>query len=143
MNGGIGRRYAKALINLAGSDKNIDKVGQDLQEISELFTEEKSIRNVILEPKLSNSQKQKFIGEVVDKMKLDPLLNKYCRYLVSRNRFELIGDIVLAFNKLASERLGTATAEVVVSHELAQKIRLLSQNSCLTTQEKKWHSLLK
>ncbi|MBU2514431.1 ATP synthase F1 subunit delta [bacterium] len=121
MNGGIGRRYAKALINLAGSDKNIEKIGQSLKEIAELYVEEKTVRNVILEPKLSKAKKMVFIGEITKKMKCDPLLNKYCRYLVSRSRFDLIGDIERAYNKLSSEKLGTATAMVVVSHKLEKK----------------------
>ncbi len=121
MNGGIGRRYAKALIDLAGSDSNIEKIGQSLNEVAEVYNDEKTVRDVILEPKLSKAKKIVFIGEIAKKMKCDPLLSKYCRYLVSRNRFELIGDITKAYDKLASEKLGTATAEVVVSHELAKK----------------------
>ena len=121
MNGGIGRRYAKALINLAGSDSNIEKIGQSLNEIAEVYNDEKTVRNVILEPKLGQAKKMLFVGELADKMKCDPLLSKYCRYLVSRKRFEIIGDIALAYKKLASEKLGTATAEVVVSHELNKK----------------------
>ncbi len=121
MNGGIGRRYAKALINLAGSNSNIKKFGENLNEISEMYCDEKSVRNVILEPKLGQAQKMLFIDEITKKMKCDPLLSKYCRYLVSRKRFELIGDIALAYKKLASEKLGTATAEVVVSHKLTKK----------------------
>jgi F-type H+-transporting ATPase subunit delta len=121
MNGGIGRRYAKALINLAGSDSNIDKIGKSLGEIANVYSEEKSVRDVIMEPKIGRNQKMLFIEEVTKKMECDPLLSKYCRYLVSRNRFEIIGDISLAYNKLSSEILGTATAEVVVSHKLVKK----------------------
>jgi F-type H+-transporting ATPase subunit delta len=121
MSGGIERRYAKALINLAGNDKNIEKIGKDLGEIAELYDEEKMVRNVILEPKLSKAKKMLFMGQVVTKMKCDPLLNKYCRYLISRNRFELIGSITKAYSKLASEKLGTAIAEVIVSHPLLEK----------------------
>lgn len=123
MNGGIGRRYAKALINLAGSDKNIEKIGKDLNEIAELFEEQKMVRDVILEPKLSKTKKMVFVGQVVSKMKSEPLLNKYCRYLISRNRFELIGSIAKAYGKLASEKLGTATAEVTVAYPLPEKDR--------------------
>ena len=121
MNGGIGRRYAKALINLAGSDSNIEKIGESLSEIAEVYYAEKSVRNVILEPKISRNKKMLFIEEITKKMKCDPLLSKYCRYLVSRNRFEIIGDISMAYKKLASEKLGTATAEVVVAKELNKK----------------------
>lgn len=121
MNGGIGRRYAKALLNLAGSNEKIEKISQNLDEIAELYTEEKTVRDVIMEPKLSKSKKMSFIGEVVKTMKCDPLLEKYCRYLVSRNRFEIIGDIAKAYNKLASEKLGVAKAEVMVASDLSEK----------------------
>ena len=121
MNGGIGRRYAKALLNLAGSNDNIQKIGESLQEVADLYSEEKSVRNVILEPKLGKDKKMLFIEEVTKEMKCDPLLSKYCRYLVSRNRFEIIGDISRAYVRLASEKLGVATAEVVISHAIDKK----------------------
>jgi F-type H+-transporting ATPase subunit delta len=123
MNGGIvGRRYAKALLNLVGKN-NIEKVGQEIQEIAELYEENKTVRNLMLEPKLSKAKKVLFIGEIAKKMKCDSLVNKYCRYLTTRNRFGVIGDISSAYNKLASQKLGTATAEVTVAKELSQKDR--------------------
>ncbi len=122
MNGGIvGRRYAKALINLAGSDKKLDKIGQELEDVAEIFKESAAVRDVMLEPKLSKAKKVDFIGEITKKMSCDDLVNKYCRYLTSRNRFDIISDISSAYNKLASEKLGTATAEVVVAHKMSQK----------------------
>ncbi len=121
MNGGIGRRYAKALINLAGSDKNIEKMGQNLVEIAELFEGEKIVRDVIMEPKLSKAKKMVFVDEVSKKMKCDALVSKYCRYLVSRNRFEMIADISRSYTKLASEKLGISTAEVIVAEKISDK----------------------
>lgn len=117
----VGRRYAKALINLAGSNKNISAIGDQLSEIAETYNEIKAVRSVILEPKLNKTKKMAFIGEVVNKMKCDPLLNKYCRYLVSRNRFEIISDISSAYKKIASQKLGVATANVTVAREPSQK----------------------
>lgn len=122
MNGGIvGRRYAKALINLAGSDNKLDKVGQELEEVAEVFKESTAVHNVMLEPKLSKSKKVDFIDAITKKMNCGDLVNKYCRYLTVRNRFDIIADISSAYNRLASEKLGTATAEVVVAYEMSQK----------------------
>ena len=122
MDGGIvGRRYAKALINLSGNGKNIEKIGQELKEVADAFEEYSSIRNVMFEPKLSKNKKIAFIDEITKKMKCDTLVNKYCRYLTFRNRFGIIAAISSAYDKLARLKLGTATAEVIVATKLSSK----------------------
>ncbi len=116
----VGTRYAKALLNLTGAD-NIEKIGRELEEIVELFNENENMRNVMHEPKISKAQKIVFIDEVTKKMECDMLMNKYCRYLTSRNRFDIIADISTAFSRLASAKIGAATAEITVATELSKK----------------------
>ncbi len=122
MNGSIvGKRYAKALINLAGSDKKIEKAGKELEEIVELYRQSLELQNVIQEPKLNRSMKVSVIDAILKKAKCDALINKFCRYLVFKNRFDMVSDISAAFNEIASERLGKATANVVVAKKLTSK----------------------
>ena len=135
MNGSIvGKRYAKALINLAGSDKNIEKAGKELREISELFEQSPELQSVIQEPKLNRSMKMSIIDSILKKAKCDELVNRFCRYLTFKNRFNIISDISAAFNEISSERLGKATASVVVAQKLTsnEEIKLQKQLSEFT-----------
>lgn len=119
----VGRRYAKALLNLAGSNQNIEKVGEQLMEIADLFQENTGLRSIMLDPNISKEKRSSVIGNLVDKMACQELLSKYCRYLTARNRFDIIADISAAYNALASEKLGKATANVVVAETLSSKVQ--------------------
>lgn len=122
MTGGIvGRRYAKALLNLAGSDKNIEEIGEQLTEVASLFQESAGLRSIMLDPKIGRKERIAVIGELTEQMECQELVNTYCRYLTSRNRFEIIADIAAAYNTLASEKLGKATASVIVAQKLSNK----------------------
>jgi len=117
----VGKRYAKALINLAGSDKNIEKAGKELLEIANLFQESAEFQSVIQEPKLSRSMKVSIVDAILKKAKCNALVNRFCRYLTFKNRFDMISDISAAYNEIASERLGKATANVIVAQKLTSK----------------------
>ena len=122
MNGSVvGKRYAKALINLAGSDKNIEKTGKELQEVATMFSENVELQNAILEPNLNRSMKVSVVEAILKKMKISALVNRFCRYLTDKNRFSMISDISSAYDEIASDRLGKATAQVVVAQKLTSK----------------------
>lgn len=122
MSGGIvGRRYAKALLNLAGNSKNIESVGTQISEVAELFQEDAGLRGIMMDPNISREKRMAVIGELTQKMECQELVAKYCRYLTARNRFDIIADIASAYNNLASEKLGKASASVVVAQKLTKK----------------------
>ncbi len=122
MTGGIvGRRYAKALLNLAGSKKNIEEVGDQMTEVASLFQEDASLRNIMLDPNIGREKRMAVIGELTEKMECQEIVTKYCRYLTARNRFDIIAEISSAYNTLASEKLGKATASVIVAQKLSNK----------------------
>jgi F-type H+-transporting ATPase subunit delta len=128
MTGGIvGRRYAKALLNLAGSDKDIGVIGEELLEVATLFQENAGLSGIMLDPKISKEKRIAIIGELTQKMKCQELVSKYCRYLTARNRFNIIADISSAYLDLASSKLGEATATVVVAEALSEKDKTLLQ----------------
>ncbi|NQU65961.1 MAG: ATP synthase F1 subunit delta [SAR324 cluster bacterium] len=117
----VGRRYAKALLSLAGSNENIEKIGEQLKDFADLFEENLDLRNLILDPKISKENRIAVIGDLATKMSCHDLVNKYCRYLTARNRFDIIADISSAYHALASSKLGKATAKIVVAEKLAPK----------------------
>lgn len=117
----IGKRYAKALINLVADDKEIEEIGQELREVAELYQEEPVFKAVILDPKFSKTKKIDIIDKVTHEMKCRELVSKYCRFLSFKKRFNIIGNISASYNKLANEKLGRLPADIVVAHELSGK----------------------
>lgn len=116
----VGKRYAKALLNLAGNDEQIEKIGAEIQEIANLYQDDIAFQALLHQPKLSQTKKISFIDDITKTMKCERLVNKFCRFLVSKKRFEFIPDISKAFNTLVNKKLGKATANVTVAHKLTK-----------------------
>ncbi len=117
MKGGpVGKRYAKALLNLAGEEGGIETIGEEIREVARHYEENASLRNAILEPKLSKERKTDIVDETTERFA--ELVNRFCRYLVQKDRFQIIADIASAYAALASRKLGKATAKIVTAREL-------------------------
>lgn len=119
--GVIGRRYAKALLNLAGSEANVEKVEEEIREMAAIYGESEALRDVILGPVHSLEQKGKIISEISKKANCGDLVNKFCRFLVAKGRFELIPEIASSYHVQASDMLGKATADVTVAKKLSKE----------------------
>ena len=135
MKGGIvGKRYAKALLNLAGDDQNIEKIGAELSEMADHYENDEALHNVIHEPKVNKANKVAIIGEIAKKAGFDDLINRYCRYLVTKGRFDIVADISTAYQALAMKKLGKASAKMTVAFGLgdAEKKKLQKQLSDYT-----------
>ena len=130
MKGGpIGKRYAKALLNLVGPNEGIEAIGEEIREVAKHYEESASLRNAILDPKLSKAKKINLVNEITQGFA--KLVNRFCRYLVYKDRFQIIADIASAYTALAGQKLGKASAKVVVAHHLdpSEQVRLQKQLS--------------
>ena len=125
--GVVGRRYAKALLNLAGKDEKIEAVGNEIIEIAEVYKSSLVLQDLISDPVHTSKVKQGLIGEILTKMESSELVNKFCRFLTSKNRFEVINEVAMAYHVLASDMLGKATANVTVAKELSEDEKLTLQ----------------
>ncbi|PCI28282.1 MAG: ATP synthase F1 subunit delta [SAR324 cluster bacterium] len=118
--GVVGRRYAKALLNLAGEEKQIEKVQEEILEVAATFKDSQALRDIMADPIHSLKQKENLISEIVKKLGSSELVNKFCRFLTAKNRFVLINEIATSYHVQASDMLGKATAEVTVAKKLSE-----------------------
>lgn len=116
-----GKRYAKALLELAEEKKQIDQVEQELTELVEILDEQAALVQVFQDPKLPRKDKEAIMGEICAKVGVSQLVNNFSRLLISKNRLDIIADILAVYQSMASEKLGKATAEVVVAKELSSE----------------------
>ena len=118
----IGIRYAKALISLAGNDEaNIDRIGKEIGEIASIYGEEQTLRDFMSDPKLNKEKKIAFIKEWLDGSECTETIDKFCRYVSSQNRFSLIPEISRAYQRLADEKLGRASASITVAFKMTDE----------------------
>ncbi len=114
----IARRYAKALVNLAENEKDLDNTGKHLNSITEVYKENLELRQVLSDTKVSSGIKLEILKDVLSKIKVSNLVDTFSRYLLAKRRIDFLPDIERAFNLLLQEKLGRIEANVTTASEL-------------------------
>ena len=114
----IARRYAKALLNLAENQKDLDNTGKHLNSITEVYKENLELRQVLSDTKVSSGIKLEILKDVLSKIKVSKLVDTFSRYLLAKRRIDFLPDIERAFNLLLQEKLGRIEANVTTASEL-------------------------
>ena len=114
----IARRYAKALVNLAENEKDLDNTGKHLNSITEVYKENLELRQVLSDTKVSSGIKLEILKDVLSKIKVSNLVDTFSRFLLAKRRIDFLPDIERAFNLLLQEKLGRIEANVTTASEL-------------------------
>ena len=114
----IARRYAKALVNLAENEKDLDNTGKHLNSITEVYKNNSELRQVLSDTKVSSGIKLEILKDVLIKIKVSRLVDTFSRYLLAKRRIDFLPDIERAFNLLLQEKLGRIEAKVTTASEL-------------------------
>ena len=117
----IARRYAKALVNLAEKEKDLENAGKNLTAITEVYKENSELRQVLSDTKVSSRLKQKILKDVLNTIKTSKLVDTFSRYLLAKRRIDFLPDIERAFNLLLQEKLGRIEADVTAAYELPKE----------------------
>ena len=117
----IARRYAKALVNLAEKGNDLDNAGKNLTALTEVYVDNKELREVLSDTKVSSRLKQEILKGVLNEIKVPALVNTFSRYLLAKRRIDFLPGIERAFNLLLQEKLGRIEAEVTAAHELPKE----------------------
>ena len=120
MSGVVGKRYARALLGIAEETKKIEAFGNELGVLADTYKGSAELRSVLADPKINREKKIEIIGSIASKLKLEKVMNNFSRLLVSKNRIDVISDIFLVYQEMASDLLGTGVAEVTVASELSK-----------------------
>ncbi|MEC7130567.1 MAG: ATP synthase F1 subunit delta [SAR324 cluster bacterium] len=133
----VAQRYAKALIGLTKTRKELEEAGEKLSEASEAYQSSVELQEILASNKVSYPVKQKILGELLERLKTSTLIHTFCRYLLSKRRFELIPSISRAYYEMFQAKIGRIEAQVSVTHELsdASRKKLEKTLSSLTGKE--------
>ena len=117
----IARRYAKALVNLAENEKDLDNTGKHLNSITEVYKENLELRQVLSDTKVSSGIKLEILKDILSKIKVSKLVDTFSRYLLAKRRIDFLPDIERAFNLLLQEKLGRIEADVTAAYDLPKE----------------------
>lgn len=121
--GSLARRYARALLGLATSAPQRDKLAKDLDAFAELCRTQDSYGMVVLtvlsSDRYSSSDRKKLVDSFLRRLGAEPLLGKFLYYVIDRGRMNGVPDIARAYRRMADEAAGRVNAEITSAAPLS------------------------
>lgn len=129
VNVSVARRYARALLEVAGESSRLDAVGEQLTTLARVIAESPELAAVLHDPSYSRDQRRAVTLQVMDSVQAnDPVLVNVIQLLIERNRMAYLPDIARAYRTLADARVGRVRGSVVSAMALdAESLRRLEQ----------------
>ena len=116
----VARRYAMALVDLAGESKDHAKVGKELESFAAMWRGSKELQDAMLSPVVSDDDKLKVLEALFAKAKLGKTTQNFLRVLLEHDRLSEIEAIEAEF-RAELDRMGKRIrAEVISAVPLAK-----------------------
>jgi len=132
LNTKITNRYAKALLDLAISENQLDVIVSDLEFVKKSILSLRELSLLIKSPIVKRDKKRKIFNELF-KDKISETALKFCELIINRQRSELLLDIIQRFLELKDEYLNIKSVSVKSAIELDE----IQLNELRTVLEKK------
>jgi len=114
----VGRRYAKALFELAQERGQTDQVMEDVGALREAWLVSADLREVLKNPVLPKPALRSAVDAVMEKLGTENLVRNTVRLMADRGRLAYLDDVLDGFDELAEQKTGRVRAEVVSARPL-------------------------
>lgn len=122
----VAKRYANALVELAESQKILDKVEQDLNALHAMMTNSVDLRYTIRSPLIDKSALAHTMDAISEKSGFQLITKNFMGVLVKNRRLGALAEIIEAFAQALAARRGELSVDIQVAQDLtaAQKKEL-------------------
>lgn len=127
--GDLASRYAKALYELAQESNNSESLLSGLRGFQELLNKDQQAQNYFFSPHISVEDKEQALEKVAQGLGGDKLLVQFFKLLNSKNRLQVLPEIVSWFQSLIDETngvvRGTVASAAVLSPEERKEVEAM------------------
>lgn len=116
--GSISKRYARALMELAQQDGQIDQVQQELHVFVDAMNGCSELHTVLTSPSFLAEQRILVLKQVLDKLQSGSLTRRFLLLLTERKRMDILPDIVHEFSNHYDELRGHVRVTVTSAQPL-------------------------
>jgi F-type H+-transporting ATPase subunit delta len=127
--GSLARRYARALLELANEQRQVDRVKKELEELSAMWVSSTELRELFGNPQFGAQARKAALTEIITRAGVSPLVRNAVLYLADHGRILALADIARAFGELAEKAAGTVRAEVTSAAPLSESYYLQLQRA--------------
>ncbi|HVO74840.1 MAG TPA: ATP synthase F1 subunit delta [Ignavibacteriaceae bacterium] len=115
----VSYRYASSLLGLAVEKKILDAVLNDMEMLKSAIEQNASLRNLLESPVIKPQSKASILDEILSKA--NPETRKFIRFVIDKNRENLLLGITSAFLKLRNEYIGFVNVSVKTAYEFTNE----------------------
>jgi F-type H+-transporting ATPase subunit delta len=110
--GGLSRRYAKAVFQLARENHSEEATGQELQQFTQML-DTTPLGWVLSNPAYDLGKRKNILLEIAKSLQLATLVTRLLLLLLERRRLEFLPAIVFRYAQLLNDSLGRVDARAI------------------------------
>jgi F-type H+-transporting ATPase subunit delta len=114
----LGKRYARALLQLAGDAGAVERIGRDLRDFASSWAASRELRTVFENPSIAQAARAEILKELAQSAGMHEHTRNLLLVLSDRQRMSHVGEVADAFDAMAEARSGKVRAEVTSASEL-------------------------
>ena len=113
--------YSLALYELAEESKELSEIENHSSSLIQLIFSSEEFKSLVKNPTIKQEDLLVAVSKITEQYKLNALLNKFLKFLVSKRRFFYVEKILKDFIETCSKKRGEVKAELVSAKELTEK----------------------
>jgi F-type H+-transporting ATPase subunit delta len=116
--GGLAKRYALALFDLADEKRQLDAIAGDLGALASMIGESADLRYLLRSPLLSREEQGRAMAALVKAAGFSELAQRFIALVAHNRRLFALSGIIRAFHAMLAERRGEQIAHVAAARAL-------------------------
>jgi F-type H+-transporting ATPase subunit delta len=117
--GVVGKRYAKALLQLAIEANAIERIGRDLRDFAASWEANRELRAAFENPNVSQRSRSDILRDIAQQTGMHEHARHLLLLLSDRQRLRYVTEVADAFDAMAEVRSGKVRAEVTTATALS------------------------
>lgn len=114
----IGKRYAKALLQLTGDAGTEERAGRELKDFATTWNASRELRTVFENPGVKQDARRSVLRDIAQQMGMLNHVRDLLQLLADRRRMRHLPEVADAFEAMAEARSGRVRAEVTSASAL-------------------------
>ena len=118
-NSAISIRYARALLNIASAEKQVEQYAEEVAVVASLLKSEDLLRLLLGSPTFPLEKKAAIMSDIADLLKLSSGMKSFLGLLLEKGRIIYLPQIDLNYRKFADELSGVVRAKIKAAGDLS------------------------
>ena len=116
----VGRRYAKALLDLSRERGQVDAVLRDVSAISEAWRESADLRELVRNPVVPKPALKSAVNAVLERLGVSQLTRNTVNLLADKGRLPQLSEVLESLEQLSEAETGKVRVEVTSAKPLSE-----------------------